>query len=91
MAETASFAGDRLAAALGGALWGLVPGWLKAKFNVHEVVCTIMMNWIAYWSVYYIVPAYFKGAYLETEVAADSRGRFVKSGLVDPNIQGFLH
>src|SRR5690606_27925954 len=24
-------------------------------------------NWIAYWSVYYIVPAYFKGAYLETE------------------------
>lgn len=56
-----------LAAALGGALWGLVPGWLKAKFNVHEVVCTIMMNWIAYWSVYYIVPAYFKGAYLETE------------------------
>jgi ABC-type uncharacterized transport system permease subunit len=56
-----------IASALGGALWGLVPGWLKAKFNVHEVVCTIMMNWIAYWSVYYIIPAYFKGAYLETE------------------------
>ncbi|HEY8391326.1 MAG TPA: ABC transporter permease [Capillibacterium sp.] len=56
-----------IASALGGALWGLVPGLLKAKFNVHEVVCTIMMNWIAYWSVYYIIPAYFKGAYLETE------------------------
>ena len=26
-----------------------------------------MMNWIAYWTVYYVVPAYFKGAYLETE------------------------
>lgn len=55
------------AAILGGAAWGLVPGLLKAKFNVHEVVATIMMNWIAYWTVYYVVPAYFKGAYLETE------------------------
>jgi ABC-type uncharacterized transport system permease subunit len=55
------------AAILGGAVWGLVPGLLKAKFNVHEVVATIMMNWISYWTVYYVVPAYFKGAYLETE------------------------
>lgn len=55
------------AAILGGAMWGLVPGLLKAKFNVHEVVATIMMNWIAYWTIYYVVPAYFKGAYLETE------------------------
>ncbi|MFH2113783.1 MAG: ABC transporter permease, partial [Spirochaetota bacterium] len=27
----------------------------------------IMMNWIAYWTVYYTIPAYFKGAFLETE------------------------
>ncbi|MCR8632691.1 ABC transporter permease [Paenibacillus radicis (ex Xue et al. 2023)] len=52
---------------IGGAIWGFVPGILKARFNVHEVVSTIMMNWIAYWTVYYVVPAYFKGAYLETE------------------------
>lgn len=52
---------------LGGALWGIVPGLLKAKFNVHEVVSTIMMNWICYWTIYYVVPAYFKGEYLETE------------------------
>lgn len=55
------------AAILGGAVWGFVPGLLKAKFNVHEVVATIMMNWISYWTVYYVVPAYYKGAYLETE------------------------
>jgi ABC-type uncharacterized transport system permease subunit len=55
------------AAILGGAVWGLAPGLLKAKFNVHEVVATIMMNWVSYWTVYYVVPAYFKGAYLETE------------------------
>ena len=52
---------------LGGALWGVVPGFLKAKFNVNEVVSAIMMNWIAYWIVYYQIPAYFKGEFLETE------------------------
>lgn len=52
---------------LGGGLWAIIPGWLKARFNVHEVVSTIMMNWIAYWTVYYVVPAYFKGQFLETE------------------------
>ncbi|MBN2509264.1 MAG: ABC transporter permease [Spirochaetales bacterium] len=56
-----------LAAILGGGLWGVIPGYLKARFNVHEVVATIMMNWISYWTVYYAVPAYFKGQFLETE------------------------
>ncbi|MBC5625108.1 ABC transporter permease [Clostridium sp. NSJ-49] len=56
-----------LAGILGGALWAVVPGVLKALFNVHEVVSSIMMNWIAYWTIYYTVPKYFKGEYLETE------------------------
>ena len=37
-----------LAGAAGGALWGIIPGYLKAKFGAHEVVNTIMMNWIAF-------------------------------------------
>ena len=56
-----------LAGILGGALWAIVPGLLKALFNVHEVVSSIMMNWIAYWTIYYTIPKYFKGEYLETE------------------------
>ncbi|MCL5964472.1 MAG: ABC transporter permease [Deinococcus sp.] len=36
-----------VAAALGGALWGAIPGWLKARFGAHEVINTIMMNYIA--------------------------------------------
>lgn len=31
-----------------GAVWGAIPGWLKAKTGGHEVVNTIMMNWIAF-------------------------------------------
>jgi len=56
-----------VAAIAGGALWGFVPGLLKALFNVHEVVATIMMNWLAYWVTYYTIPAYFKGEFMETE------------------------
>jgi ABC-type uncharacterized transport system permease subunit len=32
---------------LGGGLWGLIPGVLKAKRGSHEVITTIMMNFIA--------------------------------------------
>ena len=46
---------------------GYSPWILKAKFNVHEVVSSIMMNWVAYWIVYYNIPKYFKGEFLETE------------------------
>ena len=36
-----------LAAAAAGALWGFIPGLLKARFKVHEVIVTIMMNYVA--------------------------------------------
>ena len=41
-----------MASGLVGAFWGMISGFLKAKFNVHEVVSTIMLNWTAYWLVY---------------------------------------
>jgi simple sugar transport system permease protein len=37
-----------LAGALGGGVWGFIPGWLKAKTGGHEVINTIMMNYIAF-------------------------------------------
>ncbi len=36
-----------LVSAAGGALWAAGPGYLKARFGVHEVINTIMMNFIA--------------------------------------------
>jgi simple sugar transport system permease protein len=33
---------------LGGALWAFAPAILKAKFGAHEVINTIMMNYIAF-------------------------------------------
>lgn len=37
-----------LAAAVGGGLWGALPGWLKARFGASEVINTILLNYIAY-------------------------------------------
>jgi len=36
-----------IAGMAGGALWGFIPGILKARFGAHEVINTIMMNFIA--------------------------------------------
>lgn len=36
-----------LLAAIAAAIWGGVAGYIKAKFGVHEVISTIMLNWIA--------------------------------------------
>ncbi len=36
-----------ISAVLAGALWGMIPGYLKARFRVHEVVVTIMLNYVA--------------------------------------------
>jgi general nucleoside transport system permease protein len=36
-----------LAGMLAGALWGLIPGFLKARFNVNEIISSLMMNYIA--------------------------------------------
>jgi general nucleoside transport system permease protein len=36
-------------ASLAGALWGAIAGFLKATVGAHEVITTIMLNWIAYW------------------------------------------
>lgn len=40
-----------LAAAVGGAIWGAIPGIFKAFLNVNEVITAIMFNWIGLYSV----------------------------------------
>jgi ABC-type uncharacterized transport system permease subunit len=36
-------------AAVCGGLWAGIAGFLKATVGAHEVISTIMLNWIAYW------------------------------------------
>ncbi len=49
-----------IASALGGALWGAIPGLFKAFLNVNEVITAIMFNWIGLYAVNTLI--YQKGA-----------------------------
>jgi simple sugar transport system permease protein len=49
-----------LAAVGAGALWGAIPGFLKARFGSHEVINTIMLNFIAVALVSYFTQYHFK-------------------------------
>jgi ABC-type uncharacterized transport system permease subunit len=50
-----------LAAGLAGALWAMIAGALKARFGAHEVINTIMLNYIAFIVTNYMVNMpYFK-------------------------------
>jgi general nucleoside transport system permease protein len=44
-----------LASMLAGALWGGIVGFLKAWRGAHEVVTTIMLNWIAFFGTDYLI------------------------------------
>lgn len=50
-------------AAIAGAVWGAIPGFLKAKFNIHEVVTSIMLNYTAMWLVQYLCTTFIPGNY----------------------------
>ncbi|MFC2026086.1 ABC transporter permease [Chloroflexota bacterium] len=53
-----------LAGALFGALWGFIPGYLKARFNVNEIISTLMMNYIAVaWNNFFIFAVWSEGGF----------------------------
>jgi simple sugar transport system permease protein len=63
-------------ALIGGAAWGFIPGFLKARFRVNEIITTLMLNYIAIlWNNFWIfnkwsdagfqmTPAFEKSAWL---------------------------
>jgi ABC-type uncharacterized transport system permease subunit len=48
-----------LAAVLGSMLWALIPIFLKTKRGVHEVISTIMLNYVAYSLIHYFIADVF--------------------------------
>jgi general nucleoside transport system permease protein len=49
-----------LAGIIGGALWGAIPGFLRAKTGAHEVITTIMLNYVAIRLVDYLIKEPFR-------------------------------
>jgi simple sugar transport system permease protein len=44
-----------IAGFIGGAVWGFIPGFLKARTGAHEVIVTIMLNYTAYRLIEFIL------------------------------------
>ena len=52
-----------------GALWGLIPGFLKAKLNVNEIITTLMLNYIAVsWNYFFIFAVWSEGGFEMSKV-----------------------
>ena len=53
-----------LAGMAAGALWGFIPGYLKAKFNVNEIISTLMLNYVAVaWVNFWIFGVWTEGGF----------------------------
>ena len=53
-----------IAGFIAGALWAFIPGFLKARYNVNEIITTLMMNYIAIaWCNYFIFAVWSEGGF----------------------------
>jgi general nucleoside transport system permease protein len=47
-----------------GAVWGYIPGYLKAKFNVNEIISTLMLNYVAIsWANFWVFGVWTEGGF----------------------------
>ena len=70
-----------VAAAIAGALWGAIPGLLKAYRNVHEVISCIMTNYIGMFLVNHMIINYLFDQGRGTTVAMPSDSNLPSMGL----------
>jgi ABC-type uncharacterized transport system permease subunit len=62
-----------LAGMAAGAVWGFIPGYLKAKFNVNEIISTLMLNYVAVaWINFWIFAVWTEGGFQMSPVFPDN-------------------
>ena len=64
-----------VAAFIGGAIWGAIPGYFRAVRGLSEIITTIMLNYVAFWFVSFLVHGPIQeaaGYYPQTEVVPAS-------------------
>lgn len=72
-----------LIGAAGGAIWGAVPGFLRARAGAHEVIVTIMMNYISIRLTDYLI----KNTFRDTKASAP-RTPFIQESAQLPLLLG---
>ena len=73
-----------IAAMIGGAVFGAIAGLLRGRFNVNEIVVTMMLNFIAFWLVSFMIKE--GGPYMKSGGEGESFG--LPRSLFAPLIKG---
>jgi len=68
-----------------GALWGGIAGLLKARTGAHEVIVTIMLNYVAYYLLFYALSRQFL---LQAPGSANPKSLPMKDTAVLPKVLG---
>jgi simple sugar transport system permease protein len=56
-----------LAGAVAGGIWGLIPGVLRARLGVSEIIVTLMLNYVALsWVQFWVFGPWSRGGFQET-------------------------
>ncbi|WP_343038148.1 ABC transporter permease [Arthrobacter wenxiniae] len=76
-----------LAGAIGGAIWGGIAGFLKARTGAHEVIVTIMLNYIAISLVLYLLKNQLKDPNSTNPISPQMDGNAVFPLLLGPNFR----
>jgi len=76
-----------LAGMLGGAAWGFIPGFLRARTGAHEVITTIMLNYIAVLLVQFLLTTTF----FQREGRQDPVSKNVEPSAVLPQLLGWIN
>ncbi len=75
-----------LGGAICGGIWGMIPGWLKAKTGAHEVINTIMMNYIAFRLSEYMLTGILRDPNKSTPISAPiEKSAWLPRFFDDPN------
>lgn len=77
-----------LAGAVGGMLYGALPGYLKARTGAHEVINTIMLNYIAIRLTDWLIKSRTPYLLGDPADASGSRTRFIAESARLPSIPG---
>ncbi|WP_370292265.1 ABC transporter permease [Cryobacterium sp. TMT2-10] len=73
-----------VAGILGGALWGGIVGLLKARTGAHEVITTIMLNYVAFYLVSYLL----RDGFLKTPGSNNPKSPATQATAVFPDLLG---
>ena len=76
-----------IAGIVGGAIWGFIPGVLKAKTGAHEVIVTIMLNYIAF----RLVDFFLKSSLFQREGRSDPVSRTIQDSAQLPQLLDWVN